>query len=61
VAGKKSTAEGIFYEALTKMEAKGGDEALKLFKKAIENAKPLLEVKSRLPQVGWVVLTVRND
>ena len=32
--GKKSTAEGIFYEALTKMEAKGGDEALKLFKKA---------------------------
>jgi len=45
--GKKSTAEGIFYEALTKMEAKGGDEALKLFKKAIENAKPLLEVKSR--------------
>src|SRR5450755_2806790 len=45
--GKKSTAEGIFYEALTKMEAKGGDEALKLFKKAVENAKPLLEVKSR--------------
>ena len=33
--GKKSTAEGIFYEAL------------KLFKKAVENAKPLLEVKTR--------------
>src|ERR1700712_3828135 len=45
--GKKSTAEGIFYEALTKLQAKGGDEALKLFKKAVENAKPLLEVKSR--------------
>ena len=45
--GKKSTAEGIFYEALTRMEKKGGDEALKLFKKAIENAKPLLEVKTR--------------
>src|SRR3954470_12489022 len=45
--GKKSTAEGIFYEALTRMEKKGGDEALKLFKKAVENAKPLLEVKSR--------------
>ena len=45
--GKKSTAEGIFYEALEKMQAKGGDEALKLFKKAVENAKPLLEVKSR--------------
>jgi small subunit ribosomal protein S7 len=47
-AGKKSTAEGIFYEALTRMQAKGGgDEAIKLFKKAVENAKPLLEVKSR--------------
>src|SRR5260370_14104234 len=45
--GKKSTAEGIFYEALTRLQTKGGDEALKLFKKALENAKPLLEVKSR--------------
>jgi small subunit ribosomal protein S7 len=45
--GKRSTAEGIFYEALTKLEAKGGDEALKLFKKAVENTKPLLEVKTR--------------
>src|SRR5436309_4076717 len=45
--GKKSTAEGIFYEALTRMQQKGGDEALKLFKKAVENAKPLLEVKTR--------------
>jgi len=45
--GKKSTAEGIFYEALTRLEQKGGDEAIKLFKKAVENAKPLLEVKPR--------------
>jgi small subunit ribosomal protein S7 len=45
--GKKSTAEGIFYEALTRLQQKGGDEALKLFKKAVENAKPLLEVKTR--------------
>jgi small subunit ribosomal protein S7 len=45
--GKKSTAEGIFYKALEKLQAKGGDEALKLFKKAVENAKPLLEVKTR--------------
>src|SRR5215470_17499588 len=40
--GKKSTAQGIFYEAM-----KGRDEALKLFKKAVENCKPLLEVKTR--------------
>jgi small subunit ribosomal protein S7 len=46
-SGKKSTAEGIVYEALKKLEQRGGDEALKQFKKAVENAKPLLEVKTR--------------
>ena len=45
--GKKSTAEGIFYKSLEKLKEKGGDEPLKLFTKAVENAKPLLEVKSR--------------
>jgi len=32
---------------MTNLEQKGGDEALKLFKKAVENCKPLLEVKTR--------------
>jgi len=45
--GKKSTAQGIFYEAMEKLQQKGGDESLKLFKKAVENCKPLLEVKTR--------------
>src|SRR5437660_11124801 len=45
--GKKSTAEGIFYEALKRLETKGGDQPLKLFTEAVENAKPLLEDKSR--------------
>jgi len=45
--GKKSTAESIFYESMKNLEQKGGDEALKLFKKAVENCKPLLEVKTR--------------
>jgi small subunit ribosomal protein S7 len=45
--GKRSTAENIFYEALTKVQEKGGAEALTLFKKAVENTKPLLEVKTR--------------
>ena len=41
--GKKSTAQGIFYEAMKSLEEKGGgDDALKLFKKAVENCKPLL-------------------
>src|SRR5207249_12280187 len=45
--GKKSTAQSIFYKSMENLQAKGGDEALKLFKKAVENAKPLLEVKTR--------------
>jgi small subunit ribosomal protein S7 len=45
--GKKSTAEGIFYDALQKVGEKGGDEPMKIFKKAVENCKPVLEVKSR--------------
>jgi small subunit ribosomal protein S7 len=46
-AGKRSTSEKIFYEAVSRLESKGGDEGLKLFKKAVENTKPLLEVKTR--------------
>src|ERR1700739_5060834 len=45
--GKKSTAQGIFYTAMTNLEQKGGSDALTLFKKAVENCKPLLEVKTR--------------
>src|SRR6516225_291012 len=45
--GKKSTSQAIFYDAMKKLQSKGGDEALKLFKKAVENVKPLLEVKTR--------------
>ena len=46
--GKKSTAQSIFYQAMKNLEEKGGgDDALKLFKKAVENCKPLLEVKTR--------------
>ena len=45
--GKKSTAQNIFYTAITNLEQKGGADALTLFKKAVENCKPLLEVKTR--------------
>jgi small subunit ribosomal protein S7 len=45
--GKKSTAQNIFYTAMKQLEQKGGSDALSLFKKAVENAKPVLEVKSR--------------
>jgi small subunit ribosomal protein S7 len=45
--GKKTVAQGIFYGAMDKVRDRSGDEPLKVFKKAIENAKPLLEVKTR--------------
>ena len=38
--GKKSTAQKIFYTSMTNLEQRGGDEALKLFKKAVENCSP---------------------
>ena len=45
--GKKSTAEGIFYGALQQIGDKTGEDALKVFKRAIDNVKPTVEVKSR--------------
>ena len=45
--GKKTVAQKIFYTALERLGQKGNDEPLKLFKKAVENAKPMLEVKTR--------------
>src|SRR5580692_5844284 len=46
--GKKSTAERIVYSSMTRLQEKGGgDDALKLFKNAVENVKPMLEVKTR--------------
>jgi small subunit ribosomal protein S7 len=45
--GKKNTSCQIFYDAMSFVEQKSGDEALKVFRKAVDNCKPLLEVKSR--------------
>ena len=45
--GKKSAAEHIVYGALDLMSKKTGQDALKLFREAIENVKPSLEVRSR--------------
>ena len=45
--GKKSTAESVLYTSLEMIKEKTGDDPLKVFKKAIENVKPSLEVKSR--------------
>ncbi|MDG2114971.1 MAG: 30S ribosomal protein S7, partial [Actinomycetota bacterium] len=45
--GKRATAERIVYEALDIIEQKTGGEPLSVLKRAIDNAKPQLEVKSR--------------
>jgi len=45
--GKKSVAQRVFYSAMEKLGERGGDEPLKLFKKAVEGCKPVLEVKTR--------------
>jgi small subunit ribosomal protein S7 len=45
--GKKAVSQKIFYEAMDKIKERSGDDPLKLFKKAVENCKPLLEVKTR--------------
>ncbi len=45
--GKKSVAEGILYGSLDIIQEKLNDDPLKIFKKAIDNVKPHVEVKSR--------------
>jgi small subunit ribosomal protein S7 len=45
--GKKSTAESILYRALDIISKKSEDEPLKVFEKAVDNVKPVIEVKSR--------------
>ncbi|HZH91917.1 MAG TPA: 30S ribosomal protein S7 [Pyrinomonadaceae bacterium] len=45
--GKKSTAEKIFYNSLLQLGDKVGDDPLKAFKRAIDNVRPQVEVKSR--------------
>ena len=47
IGGKKSVAEKIFYGALEIVGEKTGEEPLKVFKKALSNIKPAVEVKSR--------------
>ena len=45
--GKKAISQKIFYAAMKTIEERTQDDPLKLFKKAVENCKPVLEVKTR--------------
>jgi small subunit ribosomal protein S7 len=45
--GKKSTAQRIFYDAMDMIRERIEDDPMKVFKRAVENVKPAVEVKSR--------------
>jgi len=45
--GKKSVAEKIVYGAMEQVKEKSKDDPLKMFEKAVENVRPVLETKSR--------------
>lgn len=57
--GKKSTAEKIIYTALEKVKEKSGEEPLSMFTRAIENVRPLLEVRAR--RVGGATYQVPSE
>ncbi|MHB9029356.1 MAG: 30S ribosomal protein S7 [Candidatus Latescibacterota bacterium] len=45
--GKKSVAESLFYDAVDIIENRTGQNGLEVFQKAVDNVKPVVEVKSR--------------
>ena len=45
--GKKTVAEGIFYGAMNIVQERTKEDPVKIFRKALDNVKPVLEVKSR--------------
>jgi len=47
IQGKKSVAEGAFYGCFDLVKDRAKEDPVKVFKKALENVKPVLEVKSR--------------
>lgn len=47
IQGKKSLAERVFYQAMDIIEEKMKEDPLKVFKRAVENVKPALEVRPR--------------
>jgi len=45
--GKKSVAQKVMYAALERIESKSGEKGIEVFNKAMDNIKPVMEVKSR--------------
>jgi small subunit ribosomal protein S7 len=59
IGGKKSTAEGIFYRALDAVAARTKEDALIIFRRALDNVKPSVEVRSR--RVGGATYQVPSE
>lgn len=57
--GKKSVAEKIVYEALDKIHGRGGKNSIDMFKEALENVRPAIEVRSR--RVGGATYQVPTE
>ena len=57
--GKKSTAEGICHKAFNIIKAKTGNDPLRVFRQAVDNVRPVVEVKSR--RVGGASYQVPVD
>ncbi|MBI3873808.1 MAG: 30S ribosomal protein S7 [Arcobacter sp.] len=57
--GKKSIAQKIMYGAIANLDKKSDGKGIELFEKAIENVKPLLEVRSR--RVGGATYQVPTE
>jgi small subunit ribosomal protein S7 len=47
LGGKKSVAQKVMYAALERIESKSGEKGIEVFNKAMDNIKPVMEVKSR--------------
>ena len=58
-SGCKSTAEGIFYRSMDLIKKRGGEDGVEVFRKALENIRPVLEVKSR--RVGGATYQVPTE
>lgn len=58
-AGKKTTAFGIFYEAIETIEKRSNENGLEVFKKALNNVTPQVEVRSR--RVGGATYQIPQE
>jgi small subunit ribosomal protein S7 len=55
MSGKKSVAERVFYRALDRVAERTNEDPLGIFKRALENVRPAVEVRSR----RWILQTAR--